>query len=79
MGQCSGVVLSPGTLKARVTSGLTPSAAKRRVIIKNVTDGMDKDPYPYTDRSYDAGLYSEDFDFSIGDKHKTWTFSVLEG
>ncbi|MBD0341715.1 MAG: hypothetical protein ICV61_12725, partial [Microcoleus sp. Co-bin12] len=50
-----------------------------RVMIKNVTDGMETNPYPYTDRGYDKGEFSEDFAFKLGNSHKTRTFSVLEG
>jgi hypothetical protein len=49
------------------------------VTIKNVTDGMETDPYPYTDRSYNKGEFSEDFAFKLGNKHRGKTFSVLEG
>jgi hypothetical protein len=48
-------------------------------MIKNVTDGMETNPYPYTDRGYDKGEFSEDFAFKLGNSHKTRTFSVLEG
>jgi hypothetical protein len=48
-------------------------------MIKNVTDGMETNPYPYTDRGYDKGEFSEDFGFKLGNSHKTRTFSVLEG
>ena len=40
---------------------------------------MNNDPYPYTNRKYDKGEYSEGFDFAIGKKHHTRSFSVIEG
>lgn len=79
VGQCPGTVISPSTINAQFSSKSTPPAAKRRVIIKNVTRGMDTNPYPYTDRSYQEGEYSELFDFSVGNKHKTRSFAVLGG
>lgn len=79
VGQCPGTAYAPDKLKARFISPSTPPAPKRRVIIKNVTEGMDSDPYPYTDREYEKGEFSEGFDFSLGDKHRGRTFSVLQG
>jgi hypothetical protein len=79
VGQCPGTGYSPDSQKARFVSSKTPPGPNRRVIIKNVTDGMEIDPYPYTDRSYDKGEFSEDFGFKLGNSHKTKTFSVLEG
>jgi len=77
--QCPGTVISPDSQNARFVSSKTPPAPNRRVLIKNVTDGMETDPYPYTDRSYDKGEFSESFGFKLGNSHKTRTFSVLEG
>ncbi|MEG4802579.1 hypothetical protein QUB63_13240 [Microcoleus sp. ARI1-B5] len=79
VGQCPGSGISPDSQSARFVSSKTPPAPNRRVLIKNVTDGMETNPYPYTDRSYDKGEFSEDFAFKLGSSHKTRTFSVLEG
>jgi hypothetical protein len=79
VGQCPGTGYSPDSQSARFVSLKTPPGPNRRVIIKNVTDGMETDPYPYTDRSYNKGEFSEDFGFKLGNKHRGRTFSVLEG
>ncbi|MEG4289689.1 hypothetical protein Q5692_14715 [Microcoleus sp. C2C3] len=79
IGACSGTVFSPDSQSARFFSSKTPPGPNRRVTIKNVTDGMETNPYPYTDRGYDKGEFSEDFGFKLGNSHKTRTFSVLEG
>lgn len=79
VGECTGTVFSPDSQSARFVSSKTPPGPNRRVMIKNVTDGMETDPYPYTDRDYDKGEFSEDFRFKLGNSHKTKTFSVLEG
>ena len=79
VGQCPGTVYYPDKIKARFISASNPPAPQRRVIIKNLTEGMNNDPYPYTDREYSNGQYSESFNFSFGDKHRTQAFSVLEG
>jgi hypothetical protein len=79
VGQCPGSGISPDSQSARFVSSKTPPGPNRRVLIKNVTDGMETDPYPYTDRSYDKGEFSESFEFKLANSHKTRTFSVLEG
>ena len=79
IGTCAGTVFSPDSQSARFVSSKTPPGPNRRVMIKNVTDGMETNPYPYTDRGYNKGEFSEDFAFKLGNSHKTRTFSVLEG
>lgn len=79
VGACAGTVFSPDSQSARFVSSKTPPGPNRRVIIKNVTEGMETNPYPYTDRGYNKGEFSEDFAFKLGNSHKTRTFSVLEG
>ena len=79
IGACPGTVFSPDSQSARFVSSKTPPGPNRRVMIKNVTDGMETNPYPYTDRGYNKGEFSEDFGFKLGNSHKTRTFSVLEG
>ncbi|NJL66461.1 MAG: hypothetical protein HC849_10515 [Oscillatoriales cyanobacterium RU_3_3] len=79
VGQCPGTGYSPDSQSARFVSLKTPPGPNRRVTIKNVTEGMESDPYPYTDRSYNKGEFSEDFAFKLANKHRGKTFSVLEG
>ncbi|MEG4631725.1 hypothetical protein QUB56_19375 [Microcoleus sp. AR_TQ3_B6] len=79
VGVCPGNAITPDSQSARFVSSKTPPGPNRRVMIKNVTDGMETNPYPYTDRGYDKGEFSEDFRFKLGNSHKTRTFSVLEG
>lgn len=79
VGQCPGTAYTPDTINARFSSSTHLPALKRRVVIKNVTEGMKKNPYPYTDREYDKGESSESFEVKFGDSHKGRTFSVLEG
>lgn len=79
VGQCPGTGFSPNVISARFASTKTPPAPNRRVVIQNVTPGMETDPYPYTDRSYDRGELSEDFELRVSKEHKTRSFSVLEG
>ncbi|MBD1921580.1 hypothetical protein H6F77_10805 [Microcoleus sp. FACHB-831] len=79
VGQCPGTAYTPDTINARFNSSSNLPAPKRRVVIKNVTEGMKKNPYPYTDREYDKGESSESFEVKFGDSHKGRTFSVLEG
>lgn len=40
---------------------------------------MDNTPYPFTDREYEEGQYSQGFIFDLNSKHKTRNFSVLQG
>ncbi|MEG4961721.1 MULTISPECIES: hypothetical protein [unclassified Microcoleus] len=79
VGACAGTAISPDSQSARFVSSKTPPGPNRRVVIKNVTEGMETNPYPYTDRGYNKGEFSEDFGFKLGNSHKTQTFSVLEG
>jgi hypothetical protein len=79
VGVCPGNGITPDSQSARFVSSKTPPGPNRRVMIKNMTDGMETNPYPYTDRGYNKGEYSEDFAFKLGNSHKTRTFSVLEG
>ncbi|MEG4207032.1 hypothetical protein QUA20_24280 [Microcoleus sp. Pol7_A1] len=79
VGACAGTAISPDSQSARFVSSKTPPGPNRRVVIKNVTEGMETNPYPYTDRGYNKGEFSEDFGFKLGNSHKTRTFSVLEG
>jgi hypothetical protein len=79
VGQCPGIVVSSGALNGQFISATAPPAPGRRVKIQNVTEGMKNDPYPFTDREYDQGQYSQSFEFGIDDRHRGQAFSVLEG
>jgi len=47
----------------------TPPAPGLRVVVRNVTRGMAKNPSPYTDREYDHGAKSERFSGILNDEH----------
>lgn len=66
-------------IHARFVSEKTPPAHGRRVIIRNITDGMDMYPYPYTDREYDQGSVSEATILEKGYTHRNRSLSVLKG
>ncbi len=75
-GTCPGLYESP--VEAFFLSETTPAAAGRRVTVRNVSFGMDNNPYPYTDRGYTNGR-SEHTYLAIGTKHRTRTFSMTSG
>jgi len=50
VGVCTGTVITPDSQSAGFVSSKTPPGPNRRVIIKNVTDGMETNPSPYTNR-----------------------------
>ncbi|MEY3870538.1 MAG: hypothetical protein ACRCT1_12020 [Microcoleaceae cyanobacterium] len=79
VGQCPGTVITGNIPKGRFQSSTTSPNSNRRVIIKNVTLGMENNPYPYTDRNYDTGEFSERFDFGLDSRHRTKSLSVVEG
>jgi hypothetical protein len=79
VGQCPGTVITGSIPKGRFQSSATPPTSNRRVLIKNVTSGMENNPYPYTDRNYDTGEFSERFDFGLDSSHRNKSLSVLEG
>ncbi|OUC11824.1 MAG: hypothetical protein B0A82_25750 [Alkalinema sp. CACIAM 70d] len=64
-------------LRAFFISPTTPPAPGLRVVIRNQTIGSN--PAPYTDREYDAGSRSEDFNLSPGDDHHSKHLAVLKG
>ncbi|MEH2464991.1 hypothetical protein [Nostoc sp.] len=76
-GECPGK--DSGSIKAWFTSSRTPPALKRRVVVKNVTRGLESDPYPYTDREYQNGKSSEGTQIAFGTKHRGSNFVVMEG
>ncbi|NEP01688.1 MAG: hypothetical protein F6K58_24145 [Symploca sp. SIO2E9] len=65
--------------EARFTSKTVPTARKRRVVIRNISIGVDSDPYPYTDREYDQGRLSEATRVRFDTHHSDRYFHVLEG
>ncbi|MEW6491224.1 MAG: hypothetical protein AB1589_01550 [Cyanobacteriota bacterium] len=79
VGQCPGTDISSSSLSSEFVSETTPPAPGRRVIIRNVTQGMNSDPYPFTDREYEKGQASESFKFGISDRHRSQSLSVFEG
>lgn len=76
-GDCPGEEVA--TVEARFTSAQTPPADKRRVMIRNITRGMDSDPYPYTDREYEEGGLSEATNMRFGLEHSGRYFHVMPG
>jgi hypothetical protein len=79
VGQCPGTVITGNLPKGRLKSSTTSPNSNRRVIIKNVTSGIENNPYPYTDRNYESGDFSERFDFGLDSRHRNQSLSVLEG
>ncbi|MDY6785991.1 MAG: hypothetical protein SW833_26165 [Cyanobacteriota bacterium] len=79
VGQCTGETYVPSKLAAQFVSNTTPPASGRRAIIRNITRGMNSNPYPFTDREYSSGSYSEGFDLQIGYSHSQRDFSVING
>lgn len=77
VGDCPGV--DTETKEARFTSSQTPPGDRRRVVVRNVTRGMDSDPFPYTDREYDKGRSSEATKMEFGAKHSSKRFRVQPG
>ncbi|MBW4476648.1 MAG: hypothetical protein KME54_07180 [Tolypothrix brevis GSE-NOS-MK-07-07A] len=75
-GECPGK--DSRSIKAWFTSSKTPPAPKRRVIVKNVTRGLESNPYPYTDREYQKGKSSESTQIIFGTSHRGSNFIVME-
>ncbi|MEG4485196.1 hypothetical protein [Microcoleus sp. D2_18a_B4] len=65
--------------KAAFISHTTLPAPGLRVIIRNVTSGIDKNPYPYTDREYDKSRISEGFKVYFDSEHKSSHLAVKPG
>jgi hypothetical protein len=76
-GECPG--RESGVKKAWFTSTKTPPAPKRRVVVKNVTRGVESNPYPYTDREYEKGRSSEKTEMAFGTNHRGSYLSVIDG
>ena len=76
IGDCPGIAESE--LKARFTSSIKPKSGQR-VIIRNVTAGVDGSKPPYTNREYDRGRSSEATSMTFSGSHDKQYFSVLPG
>jgi hypothetical protein len=79
VGQCAGAAYLPSKVSAQFVSNTTPPAVGRRALIRNVTEGISSDPYPFTDREYERDRYSEGFTLQIGYNHSQQDFSVING
>lgn len=75
-GECPGTATP--VVEAWFTS-TTPSADRRRAVIRNITTGMDPDDLPYTDREYEKGKLSESFNVEFGTEHSGRRFRVMAG
>ncbi|KAM3095311.1 hypothetical protein ACKFKF_25305 [Phormidesmis sp. 146-12] len=57
----------------------TMPAPGLRVVIRNITPGIDQNPSPYTDREYDKAPTSEGFKVNVGVAHSGRYLAVREG
>lgn len=76
-GECPGTKLE--SQEAMFFSNTTSTAPDRRVLITNVTRGLNRDPLPYTDREYEEGQISEKTSVTFGSKHDNRNFVILPG
>lgn len=65
--------------EATFISSSTPPASGLRVIVHNITAGMQGNPSPYTDREYDQGIRSEGFQVRFGTSHDGAYLAVVQG
>jgi hypothetical protein len=65
--------------KARFISSTTLPAPGLRVIIRNITKGIDQNPSPYTNRKYDKSPSSQEFQLRFGTNHSGRYLAVREG
>ena len=65
--------------RAWFVSPSLPPAPNLRVIIRNVTAGINQNPSPYTDRTYDKGWISEELTLGFGTKHDGDAFVLADG
>lgn len=75
-GDCPGTGQSE--LKARFTSSIKTKPGQR-VIIRNITAGVDGSKPPYTNREYDRGSSSEATSMTFSGSHDKQYFGVLPG
>ena len=76
IGDCPGT--NESELKARFTSSIKPKPGQR-VIIRNITAGVDGSKPPYTNREYDRGRSSEATRMTFSGSHNKQYFGVLPG
>lgn len=69
VGDCARESEEPVHLKAYFLSSVTPPAAGRRVVISNITEGVNPSKAPYTDREYDKGRVSQGITMTPGYDH----------
>lgn len=69
--------LVPIEAGSRFISDATPPAPGRRVIIRNVTPGLNNEPF--SDRPYENSLGSDVILIKPGQGHETQTFTVIPG
>ncbi|KAM3095315.1 hypothetical protein ACKFKF_25325 [Phormidesmis sp. 146-12] len=67
------------TGRAEFISNTMLPAPGLRVVIRNVTPGIDQNPPPYTDREYDKASTSEGFRVSFGTSHSGRHLAVQPG
>jgi hypothetical protein len=67
------------TGRAKFISSTMLPAPGLRVVIRNVTPGIDQHPSPYTDREYDKAPMSEGFKVSLGTNHSGRYLAVQPG
>jgi tetratricopeptide (TPR) repeat protein len=65
--------------RAWFVSPSLPPAPNLRVIIRNVTAGINQYPSPYTDRTYDKGWISEELILGFGTKHDGDFLVLMDG
>lgn len=76
-GQCPGEEV--GDIRASFTSEQHPPAPRHRVIVRNITRGMESNPAPFTNREYNSGRASEATVMRFGTSHSGRFFHVLPG
>ncbi|MEX0271465.1 tetratricopeptide repeat protein [Leptolyngbyaceae cyanobacterium UHCC 1019] len=65
--------------RAWFVSPTLPPAPNLRVIIRNVTAGMNPKSLPYTDRTYNKGWISEELTLDFGTQHNGDVFVLADG
>lgn len=76
-GQCPGEEV--GEIRASFTSEQNPPAPRHRVIVRNITRGVESNPAPFTNREYNSGRASEATVMRFGTDHSGRFFHVLPG
>jgi hypothetical protein len=76
-GQCPGQDTYQSA--ARFFANNTPTARGRRVIIRNLSPNMNNDPYPFTNREYQKGRFSENIQIGLGNSQQLRVFVALPG